>query len=131
MEKVPLYLQWFFFRIKRHSGEKDYFVKRFDKMEREKMMIEVMMVKDLFKRGLILLSDKEVEKVFDPLVYSPRPGVTVHRAGTEHRVKYPSMFFITPAGKYLMAESALGLAGTVGWTCAAAFLGGLVGNVVR
>ncbi|MEG2934751.1 MAG: hypothetical protein RR842_14350, partial [Gordonibacter sp.] len=74
MEKVPLYLQWFFIRIRNHSDEEDYFVKRFENMSREKMLIETQMIGDLHKRGLILLSDKRENKVFNPLVFTDSNG---------------------------------------------------------
>lgn len=115
-EKIPLHLLWFFLRIRKHCGEKDYFVKRFENMDREKCLIEVQMVGQLHKRGLIMLPEMDGEKVFDPLVFSPSPGMTVQRAGTEYRVNYWKRFELTPAGKYLVREMLFNALGTVGWT---------------
>jgi hypothetical protein len=130
MEKVPIYLRWFLLRISRHSGEEGFFVKRFEGMEREKMLIETLMLKDLYRRELILLPEKRLEKVYDPLIYSPAPGVTVHRATTEHRIPYPAEFWLAPAGKYIWTESIVGIVGSLVWTSAIAVLGGFIGGLI-
>lgn len=127
MEKVPLYLTWYFLKIRRHKMEEGYLEKRFAKMEKDKMCLETQMLNDLHKRGLIALSEKRLEKVFDPLVYSPSPGIVVHRAGTEYRVPYPSIFDITPAGHYFIREKMASAITSISWTIIAAAVGGFVG----
>ena len=104
MEKPPAYLLWFFLRSRKHGGENGYLVKRFADMDMERMLLEVVMLDELLKLHYILLADKTEEKVFNPLVYSPRPGVTVHRVGTESRVPYPPSFEVAPAGHYALRE---------------------------
>ena len=113
---MPIYLLWFFLRIRKHGGEKDYFVNRFENMERGEMLIETQMVGQLYERGLIMLPEMDGEKVFDPLAHSPLPGVTVRTAGTEFRIGYWKRFELTPSGKYLLREMLVSGLGTVGWT---------------
>lgn len=130
MERIPVYLLWFFVRIRKHKREDGYLERRFEDMKLDKMLIEVQMLRQLSTRGLVNLSSTTAEKVYDPHVISPKPGMYVHRAGTETRVTFPTMFDVTPAGKYVILETLAGATGLVVWTFVSAFLGGLVSNVV-
>lgn len=123
-DRVPIYLLLYLLIIRKHSGELDFFVKRFAEMSEEKMLVEVQMVGELYKRGLILLpSEKKGEKVFNPLEVSAGPGITVTRAGTEQRISYWKMFDLTPAGKYVVIETILQLAGSTAKTFVIALVG--------
>ena len=76
------------------------------------MPVEVQMVGELYKRGLILLpSEKKGEKVFNPLEVSAGPGIIVTRGGHRAAVSYWKMFDITPAGKYVVIETLFEMAG--------------------
>ena len=124
-DRIPIYLLWYLLRIRRHSGELDFFAKRFAAMDEQKMLIEVQMTGELYKRGLILLpSEKKGEKVFNPLEVSAGPGIIVTRAGTEQRISYWKMFGITPAGKYVVIETLFEMAGGAAKTLFVALIGG-------
>lgn len=124
-DRVPIYLLLYLLIIRKHSGELDFFVKRFAEMSEEKMLVEVQMVGELYKRGLILLpSEKKGEKVFNPLEVSAGPGIIVTRAGTEQRISYWKMFGITPAGKYVVIETLFEMAGGAAKTLFVALIGG-------
>lgn len=125
-DKIPLYLAWYFLRIRKHSGENDYFVSRFADMEKDRMLIEVQMVEQLHKLNLVMLPDKRADKVFNPLAHSPAPGVTVHSAGTQEIVHYWERFDITPAGKYFVREAIISGIGTIGWTVFVAAVSAIV-----
>ena len=126
-DSIPVYLLWYLLRIRNHSGELDFFVKRFAEMSEKKMLIEVQMVGELHKRGLILLpSEKKGEKVFNPLAVSAGPGISIMRAGTEQRIAYWKMFDLTPAGKYVVVETFFQLVGGVAKTLIVALIGGAV-----
>lgn len=123
-DRIPIYLLWYLLRIRRHSGELDFFAKRFAAMDEQKMLIEVQMTGELYKRGLILLpSEKKGEKVFNPLSVSAGPGISIMRAGTEQRISYWKMFDLTPAGKYVVIETILQLAGSTAKTFVIALVG--------
>lgn len=123
-DKIPIYLLWYLLRIRRHSGELDFFAKCFAAMDEQKMLIEVQMTGELYKRGLILLpSEKKGEKVFNPLSVSAGPGISIMRAGTEQRISYWKMFDLTPAGKYVVIETILQLAGSTAKTFVIALVG--------
>ena len=47
MDKVPIYLLWFFFRIKKHRREETYLDQRFEGMDLDTMLIEVQMLSEL------------------------------------------------------------------------------------
>lgn len=112
---MPLYLLWYFLRIRKHGGETDYFVKRFENAKMDRMFIETQMVSELLRRGLILLPDEEREKVFNPLTYTDESGATKHRSGTQTNIPYFPAFDITPAGKYLLREMLFSGIGSIGW----------------
>lgn len=123
-DRIPVYLLWYLLRIRRHSGEIDFFAKRFADMDEPKMLIEVQMAGELYKRGLILLpSEKKGEKVFNPLTVSAAPGVSILRSGTEQRITYWKMFDLTPAGKYVIVETLFQLAGSTAKTFVIALVG--------
>lgn len=67
MEKPPAYLLWFLLRIRKHSGEQDYFVQRFENMERGQMTREAHMLRELHRLGFVALPEESCEKVYDPL----------------------------------------------------------------
>ena len=123
-DRVPIYLLLYLLIIRKHSGELDFFAKRFAAMDEQKMLIEVQMTGELYKRGLILLpSKKKGEKVFNPLSVSAGPGISIMRAGTEQRISYWKMFDLTPAGKYVVIETILQLAGSTAKTFVIALVG--------
>ena len=126
MEKMPLYLLWYFLRIRKHSGELDYFSSRFEDMDIDRMSIEVQMIRDLYERKLILLPTETTEKVFNPLTRSPRPGLIIHRFGRQETVPYWKYFHITPLGKYLLREMLASGLGAVGWTVFTAAVAAIV-----
>lgn len=130
-DRIPSYLLFFFLQIRSHAGEVGYLTERIDKLGLEDACIETQMVEMLYKRGLITLSDKKLDKVYDPLCYSPAPGVTVHKAGTEYIVHYWGDFGITPAGKYLLREMAFSAVGKTAWTAIVAAIGIIIGLLVN
>ena len=131
--RVPVYLAWFFLRIRRHSGETDYFVTRFKDMPMKRMALEAHMVKELHRYGLIAIPDKTVEKVFNPLTYSPEPGTFITRDGSddpEISIPYVKHFVVTPAGHYFLRESVCQFLGGMAWTIAVAVVSGYIGACI-
>lgn len=123
MERVPAYLAWYFLRIRGHHDEPGYLVERFADMGLDRMLLEVQMLDELYKRGLVSLTDRRDERVFDPRRVEIAPGVTATTTGTEKRVTYPAMFVITPLGHYFLREAALSAVGTTAWTAIVALMG--------
>lgn len=123
-ENIPVHLAWFLLRIRKHSGEDDFFEKRFADMGEERMLIEVQMVGQLFERGLILLPEKKTcKKAFSQPAFSAGRGITVTRRSTEHIVEYWNAFALTPAGKYAVVETLFQLVGGVAKTLVVALIG--------
>ena len=125
MEPVPLYLSWYFLRIRRHRGERGYLSERANRLGFDRALLESQMLKDLFDRGLIMLPliDSWEKKVYDPLHETLATGVTIERAGTQREVPFPAEFDVTPMGHYFLREAAASLVGTTAWTALVALMG--------
>mgnify|MGYP000562119499 CR=1 FL=1 len=98
----------------------------FENMDRDRMLIETQMVKQLYDRNLVMLTEMDGKKIFDPCTYSPSSGMTISTAGDEWVVSYWKQFNITPAGKYLLREMFLRGISTVGWTMFVAAVSAIV-----
>lgn len=132
MDRAPLYLTWYFLRVRRHHGEPSYLERRFENMNHDRMAIEVQMLRELKEQRLILLPEDSVEeKVFDPLSYSPEPDALVFRAGTQMAVPYWRSFSITPLGHYFIRETVASLVSSAVGTAAVAFVGALVALLIN
>lgn len=123
MERVPAYLAWYFLRIRSHHGKPGYLAERFTDMRLDRMLLEVQMLDELYKRGLVSLTDKRDERVFNPHRVELAPGMTATTTGTETHVPYPAIFGITPLGHYFIRESLLSAVGTTAWTAIVALMG--------
>lgn len=125
MEPVPLYLSWYFLRIRRHHGERGYLSKRAGRLGFDRALLESQMLKDLFDRGLIMLPllEEWEKKVYDPLRQTLASGVTIECAGTQREVPFPAEFDVTPMGHYFLREAAASLVGTALWTALVALMG--------
>lgn len=130
MERAPVYLAWYFLRIRRHHDQPGYLAKRFDNMELDRALLEVQMLDKLYKRGLVSLTDRRDEMVFGPHGIEIAPGVTATTTGTETRVSYPVMFGITPLGHYFLREAALSAVGTTAWTAVVALMGAVAATLL-
>lgn len=130
MERVPAYLAWYFLRIRGHHDEPGYLVERFADMGLDRMLIEVQMLDELYKRGLVSLTDRRDEMVFGPHRIEIAPGVTATTTGAETRVSHPVMFGITPLGHYFLWEAALSAVGTTAWTAVVALMGAVAATLL-
>lgn len=104
MEPVPAYLLAFFLQIRKHSGESGYLVSRVKGKDVTRATDEVAMLRELRDLHLIALSGKEEDVTFDPLAYEQKPGVTVHRLGTEGQVCVPITFWTLARGRWYWTE---------------------------
>ena len=130
MDMVPAYLGIYLLRIRRHGSEQGYLGSRFEKMGSDKMLIEVQMLEDLERLGLVRLSSKKLEKVFNPHVVVDANGAIIHRACTEVTVMYPSLFVLRPAGKHFITEALFQAASKTAWSVIVALIGVLVGIAI-
>lgn len=132
MEPVPLYLSWYFLRIRRHHGERGYLSKRADRLGFDRALLESQMLKDLFDRGLIMLPllEEWEKKVYDPLRQTLASGVTIECARTQREVPFPAEFDVTPMGHYFLREASASLVGTALWTALVALMGAVVGVAI-
>lgn len=131
MRRVPVYLAWYFLRIRKHHGEQGYFDERFENMDSERMLVEVQMLGDLANRRLILLPEEtDREKTFNPLEFTdPRiPGFVFRQTGKEDTIPYWNSFSIAPLGHYFLRETAVSLALSAIGTFLVALVGALVAN---
>ena len=97
-EKIPAYLLWYLFRIRKHGYEPGYFDARFRSMNIKKAHIEAQMLEELYIRGLITLpTEPNRRKTFAD---SEKPG----HDGAQ-TLSYWDSFTLTPAGKYVIVTA--------------------------
>lgn len=128
MRRVPVYLAWYFLRIRKHHGELGYFDRRFENVDSKQMLIEVQMVQELYERHLILLPGKKPDrkKAFNPRSYTALPGLVFEVAGEGDRIPYWSAFEIAPLGHYFLRELAVSVLVSAVKTLSVAVIGALV-----
>ena len=130
-DRIPVYLLWFLLRIRRHSGEKDYFVARYADMKADKVAIEAQMIRQLHRRGLILLPfDDTLKKSFGPSAAENGSVAPAAGEGEQLCVDYWASFGLTPAGKYALLQSAWDLAAGALGTFATAVLAALAALLI-
>lgn len=132
MEKVPAYLVWYLFRIHRHSGEPDYFEKRFADKGFPAVARESQMNKDLKRSGLAAFPEDAMEKAFPPSGESrigPATNGSGYPEGTKI-VRFSRAFTTMPRGHYIVMEAIVGALGRSFWTVVTALLGIIVGLLI-
>ena len=113
MNELPVYLTWFLVRIRKHSGESDYFLRRLRAQKSRSAYIEAQMIHELADAGLIAVPEDTWAVIVEYGKWPPLlvPVWDIPKSFEGAFVEFPTDFHITPCGHYFLRERLVSLTG--------------------